>query len=96
MNPQGFGLEGPGDVDTIIETRIQNTHPVKELTIISGEFKDLNNKVLRPKEKLAISFLVPAGYREYIRPTSFKNKEYVYIGLRDKDAADPVIYKPVL
>lgn len=90
----GFGIEGPGDVDTIMETKIQNTHNFKSLTIISGEFKELNRKVLQPKEKLSLSFLVPAGYREYIKQTSFKNKEYLYIGLRDKDAAEPIVHKP--
>jgi hypothetical protein len=94
MDLKGFGLEGPGDIDTIMETRIQNIHSVKPLTIISGEFQDLNKKVLQPKEKLMISFLVPAGYREYIKATSFNNKEYLYIGLRNKDAAEPIIYKP--
>lgn len=94
MNLQGFGVDGPGDVDTIMETKIQNLHFHKPLTIISGEFTELNNKILQPQEKLLISFLVPAGYREYIKATSFKEKEYVYIGLRDKDAADPIIHKP--
>jgi hypothetical protein len=94
MNLERF--DQPGEVDTIINTKIQNTDSFRSLTIISGEFKDLNNKVLRPKEKLTISFLIPAGYREFIKTTSFKNKDYIYIGLQDKDAAEPLLYKPII
>lgn len=96
MNSKGFGVEGPGDIDIIMDTKIQNVHPGKSLTIISGEFEGLNNLVLKPQEQILVSILVPAGFREYMKSTSFKEKEYIYIGLRDKDAADPLIHKPAI
>lgn len=96
MHPDEFELGFPGETDMIIKTRIQNPYYNKPLTIISGEFKDLNGKIMSPGGNLEVSFMVPAGYREYIKPTSFKGKSFLYIGLRDKEAAEPLIYKPTL
>ncbi len=96
MDPQynGFNNQDPGEVDMVIGARIQNPYIDKCLTIISGEFENLNGKIIGPGQPIEINFVVPAGYREYIKPTSFNGKAYVYIGLRDGQAADPIVHKP--
>lgn len=97
--PQGFPPgQGPGDIDMVLGTVIQNPFRNKIVKIMSSpdEFSELNGKVLRPGEKIDVNLFVPAGFREYIRPTSFRGQEYLYVGLRDKDQADPVIYFPKL
>lgn len=90
----GFNNSGPGETGMVIGARIQNPYKDKPLTIISGEFEHLNKKIIGPGQPIEINFMVPAGYREYIKPTSFKGKAYVYIGLRSDQAADPLVYKP--
>jgi len=94
MDTDDFDFPIPGDDDMVIKTELQNPYNNKILTIISGEFKDLNGKIMEPNSNLEVSFIVPAGYREYIKATSFKGKSFIYVGLRDKEAADPVVYKP--
>ena len=74
-DPRNFPPDqGPGDVDMVIATQIQNPFPNKNIQIISSkdEFGELNGKVLWPGEKIEVNLFVPAGYREYIKPTSFK------------------------
>jgi hypothetical protein len=91
-----FEMNQPGEVDTVVKIAIQNIDSYKTLTLLSGEFKELNKKVVRPREKLVVSFLVPEGYREFFKETSYKNNKYMYIGLIDKDAAAPLVHKPSL
>jgi len=96
MDIDDFDFSLPGDEDMIIRTELQNPYNNKTLTIISGEFKELNGKKMRPNTNLEVSFIVPAGYREYIKSTSFKGNPFIYVGLRDKEAAEPVVYKPTI
>jgi hypothetical protein len=96
MNPNQYNsnpLE-PGDVDMIISTELHNPYKSKALQIISGEYEDLNGKFIQPGEVFPFTIVVPAGYREFINPTYFKNTPYIYVGLRDKDAAEPMIHSP--
>lgn len=87
--------EGPGDIDWVLGATIHNYFD-KELNIISSEseFEELNGKVLRPGENLDVQLFIPAGFREFIKATSFRGKEYIYIGLTDKDQPDPLVYRP--
>lgn len=86
----------PGNADIILGAQLFNSHKRKPLTIISGEFKELNGKVIQPRTELNINLNIPAGYREYINETFFKGKYYIYVGLCDKDQAEPFVYKPTL
>lgn len=96
MEPQQFPFDGVGNADMIINTKIINPYKDKPLTIISGEYENLNKKVINPGDQLEVDFLVPNGFREYIKSTSIFGKPYIYIGLRNKDAADPIIHTPTL
>lgn len=89
-----FDSQEPGEIDMILGAHITNPYKDKSLTIISGEFESLNKKIIGPGQLLDINIMVPAGFREYIKPTVFKGKPYIYIGLRDKNAAEPMLYKP--
>jgi hypothetical protein len=98
-DPEGFMPgQGPGDIDIILGTTVQNPFKDKILKIMSSstEFPELNGKLLQPGEVLHINLFVPAGYREFIKSTTFKGQPYLYVGLQDKDVVDPYIYKPNL
>jgi len=98
-DPKGFPPgQGPGDIDMVLGAVIQNPFKKKPIKIMSSEdeFSELRGKILQPGEKLEVNLFIPAGYREFIKPTKFKGQEYLYIGLRDKDQADPVIHIPKL
>lgn len=98
-DPIGFPPgQGPGDIDMVLGTKLHNPFRNKNLKLISSstEFPELNGRVLQPGEVLDINLLVPAGYREFIKSTTFKGQHYLYIGLQDKDAPEPIIYKPNL
>ena len=60
--------------------------------LISGEYKQLNKKILYPREKLQLILEIPAGYREFIKPDGICGKQVVYVGTRLEEAADPLIY----
>ena len=98
-DPRGFPPgQGPGDIDMVLGTRLQNPFRNKILKLMSSdtEFPELNGKTLQPGEVLELNLFVPAGFREFIRSTTFKGQPYLYVGLQDADAPDPVIYKPNL
>lgn len=98
-DPQGFPPgQGPGDFDMVLGTRLQNPFKNKMLKLMSSdtEFPELNGRVLQPGEILNLNLFVPAGYREFIKSTTFKGQHYLYVGLQDRDAAEPIIYKPNL
>jgi len=88
--------QGPGDIDMVLGTVIQNPFNNKVIKLISStdEFEELRGRVLQPGERIQVNLFIPAGYREFIKPTKFNGQEYLYIGLRDKDQAEPIIHKP--
>lgn len=90
MNPEYMQ---PGNSDSIIAASLFNSSLKKPLIIMSGEYEDLNGKVLQPQTELLVNLTIPKGYREYINETNFQGKTYLYVGLRDKDQADPFIYQ---
>jgi len=98
MNPYGpmGGPVDPGDANVIMATQLFNAHTTKPLTIISGEFEALNGKVLKPGSELVVNLNIPSGFREYINETNFAGKNYLYVGLRDKDQAEPMVHFPTL
>lgn len=98
-DPQEFPPgQGPGDVDMILGTRLYNPFKNKMLKLMSSntEFPELNGKLLRPGEVLELNLFVPAGFREFIKSTTFKGEHYLYVGLQDAAVPDPIIYKPNL
>lgn len=96
MDSQYNGFNSPEyrETDMVVGARIQNPYKDRPLIIISGEFEHLNKKIIAPGQPIEINFMVPAGYREYIKPTSFRGKAYVYIGLRSDQSAEPFVHKP--
>ena len=95
-NPFGPGPIDPGNADILLTANLFNAHMNKPLTIISGEYKELNGKVLGPQSEMMVNLNIPAGFREYINETEFQGKHYLYVGLRDKDQAEPFVYKPTI
>lgn len=73
---------------------IGNPSQTRALTIMSGEFEHLNGKVLSPGQQMNISLLIPEGFREYLKEERILGKDILYVGLRDKDAADPLFHTP--
>lgn len=63
--------------------QIQNGY-AKDITIKSGEFQELNNRVIRPGFAVAIQFTVPEGFKEYVNiyegPAPAK-AIYLYVGI---------------
>jgi len=98
INPFGNmdGPVDPGDLNMIMGAHLFNSNQTQTLTIISGEFVELNGVVLQPKTEMMVNLSIPAGYREYINQATFKGKNYLYVGLRDKDQAAPIVYEPNL
>ena len=97
MNNSPFGLNGieNGDDEPMaMQATIVNSSHEKSLTIISGEFNELNGKIIAPGQKINLNLLIPVGYREYLNEDSILGRHIIYVGLRDKDAAEPLFYRP--
>lgn len=77
-----------------IQTILGNPSRRKNLTIISGEFEHLNKKVIKPGQRMKVDLLIPKGYREFIKVEKIGGNDYIYVGLVDKDAAEPIIHTP--
>lgn len=88
MNPFFPGGNGP-----VIMTVMLVNPERKPLTIMSGEFKDLNGKIVAPGRELQVSLEIPEGYREFMYQQRIKGKDVLYVGLRLAEAADPLVYK---
>lgn len=85
-----FGLP-PEDKDYIIRAYLENPTN-KPIQIISDEYKELNKRVLQPRQKLPISLEIPAGYREFIRPDVVCGQQVVFVGRILAEAAEPLVY----
>ena len=82
---------GPGEQDTIISVQLINSER-KILTIQSGEYEELNNRILQPGETMNVNCFIPKGCREYIKHLNVKGKAYIYVGYVSQEAVDPLIY----
>lgn len=60
--------------------------------IISGEFNELNKRILYPRERLQLNLKIPAGQREFIKEDNICGKQVIYIGTVSSEAIDPFIY----
>lgn len=83
----------PGEQDMVVSVQLIN--PERQiLTIQSGEYEELNNRILQPGEIMNVNCFIPKGCREYIKPLNIKGKSYIYVGYVSQEAVDPVIYHP--
>jgi hypothetical protein len=87
-----FDYNGPVALQAVIVNPDDRTN----VTIISGEFEELNGRILKPKQRMNLNLLIPPGYREYINEVNILNKRVMYIGLVNERAVEPLIHKPNL
>lgn len=84
----------PGnDQGPIVLTAMLMNPQKKPLTIMSGEFDDLNGKILPPGREMEIRIEIPEGYREFMYQQHIMGKDVLYVGLRSAEAAEPLIHK---
>ena len=89
MNPF---FPGNGEGSVIMTAMLVNPQR-KPLTIMSGEFKDLNGKVLAPGREMEIRIEIPEGFREFMYQQNIMGRDVLYVGLRAADAAEPFVHK---
>ncbi len=75
---------------------VKNISHKKPLTIISGEYAELNGKILGPGERVYLNLVIPKGYREFIKEDVIMERNIIYVGLQDAQAAEPLFYVPTL
>lgn len=93
MNPDPRfdpNYKGPIQMSAVIG----NPKGAPPLTIISGEFADLNGRVLQAGERINVNLLIPYGFREFMKEDHILGKDVIYVGLRSAEAADPFFYNP--
>lgn len=73
---------------------IGNPSRSRSLKLMSGEFEHLNGKVLSPGQQMNITLIIPDGFREYLKEERILGQDILYVGLRDKDAAEPFFHAP--
>ena len=93
MNPDPRfdpNYKGPLQMHAIIG----NPSKTRTLIIMSGEFEDLNGRLLNPGEQMDVNLWIPEGFREYIKEERILGNDVLYVGLRDRAAADPFLHSP--
>ena len=82
----------PQDGEEYVTSIILENPTRKPIHIMSGECKELNKKILYPREKLHLNLKIPAGQREFIKQHVLCGKQVLYIGTVDQDVMDPFIF----
>lgn len=80
--------------DNIAAITLQNVfnYPV---TIISGEFPDINKRVLPPRSMCHLHFYIPYHLEFFVKEELIFNKRYLYVGLVSQDYFDGFVLHPI-
>lgn len=88
MNEFSMPPEGSEYITTLL---LENPTP-NPIHIMSGENKELNKKILYPRQRMQVNIRIPAGKREFIKEQNICGKQVLYVGTVDADFVDPFVF----
>lgn len=84
----------PSENEEYITTAILENPTRNPIHIISGEYSELNKRILYPRQRMQINLKIPAGQTEFIKEAFICGKQTLYIGTMNSEASDPFVFNP--